>query len=134
MLLLGSTTFTVDGIEVYADHADPNQFWYLPGPVALARKGPGKVAAFTFIKFKPAAVASGVKGGGFLMFEVDLHLERSVEQRILAKASGLAPGTPRLSAAPFDEGTVRCIALNRAKKKKSETSALTKIAMRAELD
>ncbi len=31
MLLLG-TTITVDGITIYPDHADPNQFWYLPGP------------------------------------------------------------------------------------------------------
>src|ERR1044072_724676 len=107
MLLLRSTTFTVDGIEIYADHADPNQFWYLPGPVALARKGPDKVAAFTFIEFKPAAVAGGAKGRGFLMFEVDLHLERSLEQRILAKVSGLAPGTPRPSPVPFDEGTAK---------------------------
>lgn len=31
MLLFSSGTFTVDGITVFPDHADPNQFWYLPG-------------------------------------------------------------------------------------------------------
>ena len=50
------------------DHADPDQFWYLPAPVCLARRGADNEAAFTFIKYKPAVVQAGVEGGGFLMF------------------------------------------------------------------
>ena len=34
MLQLGSSTFEVDGVTVFADHADPDQFWYL----AIARR------------------------------------------------------------------------------------------------
>ena len=35
----GIVIATVDGITVYRDHADVNQFWYLPGPVGLGRIG-----------------------------------------------------------------------------------------------
>lgn len=110
MLLLGSRTITVEGITVYPDHSDPDQFWYLPGPVALNRRKDGQ-AAFTFIKFKPAAVAGGAKGGGFLMFETALKLTPELERRILSKLRSIAR-KPRLAAAPFDEGTVQVIALD----------------------
>ena len=111
MLLLGSRTITVEGITVFPDHADPDQFWYLPGPVQLARDEEGQ-AAFTFIKYKPAAVAGGAKGGGFLTFEVDLRLSPDLERRILSKLRPIAQRSPRLAAVPFDEGTVQCVALN----------------------
>ncbi len=112
MLTLGNKTITVEGITVFADHADPNQFWYLPGPVALARSGPDKKAAFSFIKYKPAAVAGGAKGGGFLMFEVNLVLDPALEAKILSAVSSGVHGEPRLAAVPFDEGSVQAIALN----------------------
>jgi hypothetical protein len=112
MLLLGNKTLTIENTTVFADHADPNQFWYLPRPVKFARRGTDKQVSFTFIKYKPAAVAGGAKGGGFLMFDVDLQLDPKLEQRILSKLSGIAPDRPKLSAVPFDEGTVQCIALN----------------------
>ena len=103
MLLLGSRTITVEGITVFPDHADPDQFWYLPGPVQLARRPDGD-QAFTFIKYKPAAVAGGAKGGGFVMFQVDLRLEKDLERRITSSLRSIAKGRPRLSAPPFDEG------------------------------
>lgn len=111
MLLLGSKTITVEGITVFPDHADPAQFWYLPGPVSLARRDDGQ-AVFTFIKYKPAAVAGGAKGGGFLMFEVNLRLNPTLERRITAKLASFAKGKPKLAVVPFDEGTVQCVALN----------------------
>ena len=112
MLLLNSPrTLVVDNITVFPDHADENQFWVLPGPVQLARRASDQRAQFTFIKYKPAAVEAGVKGGGFLMFEVNLHLDPATERRILNRLSALAP-QPRLSLVQFDEGTVQCIALN----------------------
>ncbi|MFC7543688.1 hypothetical protein ACFQU2_35420 [Siccirubricoccus deserti] len=112
MQQLGTRTLTVDGVTVFADHADPLQFWYLPAPVALARR-PDNSGAFTFIKYRPAAVAGGAKGGGFAMFEVNLRLPPATEQRIRSQLAALVRGgQPRLSAVPFDEGTVRCIALD----------------------
>ena len=110
MLLLGSRTMTIEGITIFPDHADPSQFWYLPGPVQLARRD-GR-AAFTFIKYKPAAVAGGAKGGGFLIFEINLRLDPDLERRILSKLRSISKGQPKLAVVPFDEGTVQCMALD----------------------
>ncbi len=113
MLLLDSArTITVDGVTVFPDHADPDQFWYLPAPVQLARRGADNHANFTLISYKPAVVQAGVQGGGFLMFETMLRLTPQQEQRVRNRLSGVARGTPRLAAVPFDSGTVQCIALN----------------------
>ena len=55
MLLLASEkTITVDGTTVFPDHRDKNQWWYMPGEVALARRTADNRAAFTLIKYKPA--------------------------------------------------------------------------------
>ena len=112
MLQFGSKTFTTDGITVFTDHADPLQFWYLPAPVSLAHRQPDDRVDFTFIKYKSAA-ANSTKGGGFLMFESSLHLPKAAESKIMGILSGMVSGgEPRLTPAQFDEGKVRCIALN----------------------
>lgn len=74
MQQLGSETITVDGVTVFSDHADPNQWWYLPAPVELAKRQADGRPAFTFIKWRPAAVEAGAKGGGFAMLETCLRL------------------------------------------------------------
>ncbi|NER82025.1 MAG: hypothetical protein F6K42_21180, partial [Leptolyngbya sp. SIO1D8] len=112
MLLLGNRTLTIEGITVFPDHADPNQFWYLPGPVSLARRQRDRRANLTFMKYKAAAVSGGPRGGGFLTFEVNLRLDPDLERRLLSKLSSIAPGRPQLAVVPFDEGTVQCVALN----------------------
>jgi hypothetical protein len=113
MLQFGAKTFTIDGVTVFSDHADPLQFWFLPAPVDLARRPPDKRAAFTLIKWKPAAVAAGVKGGGFLTFETSLRLPPETERRIKSQLSSMVRGgKPVLSAVQFDEGTVRCVGLD----------------------
>src|SRR3954452_9250545 len=102
MLLLGSQVQTIDGITVYPDHADPLQFWYLPGPVTLLERAEDQRKLFSFIKYKPAAVSAGVKGGGFLAFTAGLKLTPQMESRIMGRLpvpSG--GGEPRLTAVPF---------------------------------
>jgi hypothetical protein len=112
LLLSNERTITVDGVTVLPDHRDENQFWYLSAPVSLARRGPDQSPQFTLVIYKAAEVTGGgVKGGGFLMFEAGLRLEKSTEQKILSRLSSIAK-KPRLTAVPFDEGTVQCIALN----------------------
>lgn len=111
MLLLGAKTFTIDGVTVFADHADQNQFWYLPGPVSIAKRDDGS-PDFTFIRYKPAVVSAGAKGGGFVMFDVNLKLRPETESKIRSKCSEFSNGSVTLTAAPFDTGTVRCVALN----------------------
>ena len=112
MLMLNSQSWTIEGIQVFADHADPRQFWYLPGPVRLTRRREDGRAEFTFIKVRAAAAGTEAKGGGFLTFSVDLALDPALERRILAKLASMARGKPRLSAVPFDEGAVRVVALD----------------------
>ena len=113
MLKFSSKSNTLNGVTVFEDHADPNQFWYLPGPVSLARRPEDGRAALSFIKYKPSAVEAG-KGGGFLIFEADLHLEEKRRASIIdwIKATFSGATNPRLTAVAFDEGTVQCIALD----------------------
>lgn len=113
MLMLNSQSWTIEGLQIFADHADPKQFWYLPGPVKLSRRKADGRAELTFIKVRAAdASKPDKKGGGFLTFTVDLQLDPELERRVLAKLRPIARGTPKLSAAQFDEGTVRVIALD----------------------
>jgi hypothetical protein len=111
MLLLDNRALTIDGITIFRDHADPLQFWYLPGPVTLARRASDGRKAFTFLKYKRGAGAA-TRGGGFLMFETSLALDSDVERRIVERLSSISRGRPRLSVVPFDDGTVACVALN----------------------
>lgn len=111
MIQLGNNTITVNGISVFPDHADKNQFWYLPGPVQLARRDQDNRAAFTFIKFADVS-GDEIKGKGFLMVQTNLKLDANTEREILSKLSAISPDNPKLTAVPFDEGTVECIALD----------------------
>ena len=111
MLEIGSKTITIDGVIVFSDHADPDQFWYLPGPVQLARRQPDNRAAFTFIKYGNVD-ENTIKGRGFLMVEVNLKLDANIERKIMSRISSMAKGNPKLSAVPFDDGSVECIALD----------------------
>jgi hypothetical protein len=97
----------VDGITVFRDHADTNRFWYLSGPVQLARRPDSNRAAFSFIKYKPAVAGAGVEGGGFAMFETTLALTDGQKNRILG-AVLTEPGVsqPRLAPVTFETGSV----------------------------
>jgi hypothetical protein len=82
----------------------------LPSPVTLAERG--GVPQFTLIRYRPAVAEGGVQGGGFLMMEVELRLDPGVEQKILSAVSRHSDGPPRLTAVPFDDGSVQVVALN----------------------
>ena len=104
---------TIDGISVFRDYADPNQFWYLPGPVQLARRPGSNTPAFSFIKFRPVVGDGGIKGGGFAMLETTIGLTSQMRNKILSAVSAEAGVTQAaLAAVPFESGTVQCIALN----------------------
>ncbi|HZS36994.1 MAG TPA: hypothetical protein VFF06_09210 [Polyangia bacterium] len=113
MLVLGGRTFTLGGVTVFSDHADASQFWYLPAPVTLATGADGE-PQLSFLKYRPAVVAAGEKGGGFLAFTVALPLAADTAQQIRAQLATLFPGVsePRLSPAPFVDGSVRLVALD----------------------
>src|SRR4051812_23364061 len=111
MLQLG-TEIEVDGVTVFADHADPAQFWYLASRVAFDTRPDGS-PAFSMIKYKPAVAASGVKGGGFAQIQTVLVLPEETRNRIRGRLAARVPdGVPRLAPVPITAGTVRCVALN----------------------
>ncbi|MBB5084427.1 hypothetical protein [Nonomuraea endophytica] len=110
MLQLGSQTFEVDGVTVFRDHADPDQFWYLATEVVLRTRSDGR-AAFSFLQYRPDVKDAGIEGGGFLMLETAVSLPAATRSKIMGQAQALAPN-PRLAAAPVESGSVRCLALN----------------------
>lgn len=111
MLVFDSSALTIEGITIFRDHAEKTQFWYLPGPVSLARRASDNRPSLTFMKYKRAAGTAN-RGGGFLTFEVALRLDSDLERRITERLASISHGQPRLSVVPFDDGTVQCIALN----------------------
>ncbi|MFI6539324.1 hypothetical protein ACIBHY_43180 [Nonomuraea sp. NPDC050547] len=110
MLQLGSQTFEVDGVTVFRDHADPDQFWYLATEVVLRTRSDGR-AAFSFLQYRPDVKDAGIEGGGFLMLETAVSLPAATRSKIMGQAQALA-ANPRLVAAPVEAGSVRCLALN----------------------
>jgi hypothetical protein len=120
---------TIEGIQVYKDHADENQFYYLPGPVQLAQRNGAPV--FSLIKYNPS-IDGKVQGGGYLSFEVDLRVPEEKLEKIRTKLARRYESDIKLSPVDFDLGTVKCIAPQVAPKpepinpeKPAEGSAIT---------
>jgi hypothetical protein len=114
MLLFSSGTFTVDGITVFPDHADPNQFWYLPGPVGLESEANSDEPQFLLIMYAPDVAAAGIQGVGFLNVTLALKVSADTQAKIIGQIRTQFPNVsdPRLAPVPFDEGTVQVVALN----------------------
>lgn len=114
MLLFSTNSITVDGVTVFPDHADKNQFWYLPGPVDLAKMPGSDEPQFLLIEYTPEVAATGVKGVGFLNVTVCLKLRDDTRGRIMGQIQQFFPDAddPRIEPVPFDEGTVQIVALD----------------------
>ncbi len=114
MLLFSSGTFTVDGITVFPDHADPNQFWYLPGPVGLESEADSDEPQFLLIMYAPDVASAGIQGTGFLNVTLALKVSADTQAKIVGQIRTQFPNVsdPRLAPVSFDEGTVQIVALN----------------------
>jgi hypothetical protein len=114
MLLFSSETFTVDGITVFPDHSDPNQFWYLPGPVGLAKLPDSDEPQFMLTMFAEDVAASGVQGGGFLNVTLALVPSDETKSKIMGqiRTRFADASDPRLAPVAFDEGTVQIVMLD----------------------
>jgi hypothetical protein len=114
MLLFSSETFTVDGITVFPDHSDPNQFWYLPGPVGLAKLPDSDEPQFLLTMFAEDVAASGVQGGGFLNVTLALVPSDATKSKIMGqiRTQFADASDPRLAPVAFDEGTVQIVMLD----------------------
>jgi len=114
MLLFSSGTFTVDGITVFPDHADKNQFWYLPGPVGLETEADSNEPQFLMILYAPDVANAGIKGTGFLNVTLALKVSDMTKSKIVGQIRSQFPDVdnPVLAPVPFDEGTVQVVALD----------------------
>ncbi len=114
MLLLSTDSLTVDGVTVFPDHADPNQFWYLPAPVSLEKQPGSDEPQFLLIEYAPDVASSGVKGMGFLNVTLCLTVPDDTQQKIIGQVKGAFPtaDNPRLAPVPFDDGTVQVVTLD----------------------
>ncbi|MEO5852252.1 MAG: hypothetical protein ABIQ15_07040 [Nocardioides sp.] len=111
MLLLDARSALIDGISVFPDHHDPEQWYYLPSAphLTMVKDGSGRdVPSFLLL-----ALISENNPGGLLSFDCNIGLTQgqidSLAQKI-GNAEGLA-NTPRLAPVPLVDGTVRLIIL-----------------------
>ncbi|MBX9401656.1 hypothetical protein K4L06_10050 [Lysobacter sp. BMK333-48F3] len=115
MLLLDSRTREINGISVFPDHADPEQWYYMPtAPHLTTVRDPAlgiDVPQFLLIGFRGDAGT-----GGFLNF--DCNVGASAKQiddlaREIANAENLR-NKPRIAPVPLEDGSVRLLMLGKA--------------------
>lgn len=115
MLLLDSRTREINGISVFPDHADPEQWYYMPLNPHLTTVRENVLGAdvpqFLLIGFRGDAGT-----GGFLNF--DCNLGASQKQlddlaREIANAENLR-NKPRIAPVPLEDGGVRLMMLGKA--------------------
>lgn len=115
MLLLDSRTREIDGITVFPDHADPEQWYYMPLAPHLTtvrdRAAGVDVPQFLLLGFRGDA-----GNGGFLNFDVNVGASQSQIDRLaqaIANDENLR-NAPRLAPVPLEDGTVRLMMLGKA--------------------
>ncbi|MBY5974192.1 hypothetical protein KUV28_17680 [Ferrimonas balearica] len=114
MLVFDGNSFTIDGVTVFADHANEERWWYLPPThPELARRGASDQPNFGLVTYRPATANDpNVKGGGFLMLETVLPLHDETRSRILSRIRSFGVSQPQLAPVPLDSGTVKIVALD----------------------
>lgn len=115
MLFLKPPFDLIDGIAVFADHADERQFYYLPAMPHLSTV-PDPVTGLPVPQLQLLKFRGGAGNGGFLTFEVDLGFD---ETRLADVASQLRrthrlDDDPILAPALLESGTVELIMLGAA--------------------
>lgn len=110
MLYLEAPFHVIEGVAVFRDHADPLQWYAMPGAprlVTVTETVAGQeveVPQLSLIKFKGTAGT-----GGFLNFDVDLALPDDLRDDVRAEIKKLEhlDDLPRLADLPVVDGTVR---------------------------
>lgn len=114
MLYLDRPIGPLRGLQIYRDHADLNQFYFVPERPRLALND-GE-PEFIFLKyarditdnpnFDPKMKES--LGGGLLAFTVDLSVDDDILAEVKGELSQFSGGGPiALSPIPFEDGEVR---------------------------
>ncbi len=115
MLLLDSRSRQIDGISVFPDHADPEQWYYMPTTPQLS-----VVRDKTLGIDVPQFLLLGFRGdagtGGFLNFDCNVGAS---QKQIDALASAIANAEhlrnrPRVAPVPLEDGAVRLMMLGKS--------------------
>ncbi len=123
MLSLEVPAQLIGGLLLYADHADPNTYYYAaPNPHIAQAGGRPMFDIFSYAVELKSSPLSGTKipdelGAGFLTMGADCALEDGLTQRVLGElATHLGRDRDGLSLAPipYTKGTVSVIALDAA--------------------
>lgn len=108
MLYLNPPYHLIEGISVFADHADPQQFYFLPLMPHLTQVTPPDggppVPQIQLLKYRGTA-----GNGGFLNFDVNLGVSPEQLDEVSRKLRQLhnLRDAPRLAPVPLVDGTVR---------------------------
>jgi len=114
MLYLDRPIGPIRGLQIYRDHADPNQFYYVPERPRLAMNE--GVPEFIFLKYARditdnpnfSPEQKQALGGGLLAFTVDLSVDESILEEIKSELSEYSGGGAiALSPIMFEDGQVR---------------------------
>jgi hypothetical protein len=103
MLYANPPIYVIEGVSLYPDHEDPQQFYYLPLlPRISCQEGTGN-PSLQLIMYTGSAGK-----GGFLNFDVDLGIPQARLEKVRAKLKSLQKLTeaPRLAPVPLVDGTV----------------------------
>ncbi|MCG7564565.1 hypothetical protein [Pseudoalteromonas sp. McH1-42] len=105
MILIANNKLNVDGVDVYPDHQNKNQFWYVPGEIKLAERNGKK--ELSYIWYIDSIADSN--GTGFLNFEVNTAVSQATLDKItqqVASKHNLDKSKIVLSAVPYTKGNV----------------------------
>lgn len=115
MLYLHPPFHIISGVTVFADHADPRQFYYLPAVPHLATTtDPAtgqEVPQIQLLRF----TGLGEAGGGFLSFTVSLGVAEEVLDEVREEIKRVfdVDGQPRLAPVLLEDGAVRLMILGK---------------------
>jgi hypothetical protein len=110
MLYLNPPYYVIDGVSIFPDHADPQQYYYLPMMPRLTTDMANGVATprLQLIEYTGAAGT-----GGFLNFDVNLGIDPDVLSEVTnqLQRQGQLTDPPRLSPVTFTDGSVKLVIL-----------------------
>lgn len=112
MIDLAAPVRTVSGVTVFADHADPQRYHYVPVRPRLVTNAAGH-PDIKLVKYHLDAPASGATPAGMFFLSVDLDVPEDVMNEVRTKIAA-AVGRSELTLTPVwpDSGTCQLILLD----------------------
>ncbi len=113
MIDLGRAPLERSGVVVFADHADPGLFYYLPSRPRL-RVGEGRRPELKLVRYRLPPDQEALIGGGLLSLTVDLSVPEATLESVRAALHRAEGREVRLAPAQAEDGTCRLVLLDAA--------------------